>query len=158
MPNIIYTVIDAPPGPIFTAESRKGLIKVALGEEGMTSLVAFVRRWFPDHQIIPSVLDSANQIEAYLEGKLKKFGIPLDLKGTDFQKQVWRATKKIPFGQTRTYGQIAKEIGRDGAARAVGGALGCNPVALVVPCHRVLGAGGQLTGFASGLDWKQWLL
>ena len=87
-----------------------------------------------------------------------RFDWPLDLLGTPFHKRVWRALSGIPIGETRSYGEIATQIGRSGAARAVGGACGANPVPIVVPCHRIIGAGGALTGYGGGLDRKAWLL
>lgn len=98
------------------------------------------------------------QLLEYFNGKRKEFSLPLHLEGTEFQKKVWEALQMIPYGRTKTYGQIAKEIGSDRAVRAVGNANHNNPVAIVVPCHRVIGANGKLTGYASGLDKKEFLL
>jgi methylated-DNA-[protein]-cysteine S-methyltransferase len=100
----------------------------------------------------------ANQVQAYFAGRLRKFRLPLDLPGTDFQHQVWRQLQEIPYGETRSYGQIAAAIGRPQAVRAVGAANGSNPAPIVVPCHRVIGAGGRLTGYGGGLPLKKRLL
>ncbi len=94
----------------------------------------------------------------YFAGRRTTFDIPLDLRGTEFQVTVWRALAEIPFGQTSTYGEQAARIGRPSAARAVGAANGRNPVSIVLPCHRIVGKDGSLTGFAGGLDTKQYLL
>ncbi len=102
--------------------------------------------------------EAEEQIKYYLEGRLRQFSLPLDLQGTDFQKSVWEALRDIPFGETRTYGQIADVIGNPGGARAVGMANSKNPVPLIIPCHRVIGANGKLTGFAHGLAVKKRLL
>ena len=99
-----------------------------------------------------------NEIHAYLRGELREFAIPIDLRGTEFQCNVWNAIAAIPYGETTTYGEIAESIGRPKATRAVGQATGANPVPLVIPCHRVLGTSGGLTGFGGGLPLKERLL
>ncbi len=98
------------------------------------------------------------EIIEYLEGKRKVFTLPLDLNGTDFQRKVWRELLNIPYGGTRTYKDIANNIGSPKAYRAVGNALNKNPVLILVPCHRVIGSNGQLVGFGGGLELKAWLL
>lgn len=98
------------------------------------------------------------EIEAYFRGRLKRFSTPLDLVGTPFQKSVWQALLEIPYGQTRSYGQQARHIGRPTATRAVAAANGQNKVSIIVPCHRVIGGDGQLTGYGGGLSRKRWLL
>lgn len=105
------------------------------------------------------VLDRAcSQLDEYLRGSRKEFDLPLDLVGTEFQISAWRSLARIPFGQTATYARQAASIGRPTATRAIGAANGRNPVAVVLPCHRVVGSDGSLTGFGGGLDVKQWLL
>jgi len=101
---------------------------------------------------------AANQLQAYFGCKLRQFRIPLDMQGTDFQKRVWRQLEKIPYGETRSYAQIAAAVGRPAAVRAVGAANGSNPLAIVVPCHRVIGSSGKLTGYGGGLTLKKRLL
>lgn len=98
------------------------------------------------------------QLSEYLAGQRREFDFPFELRGTDFQKAVWRALLDIPYGQTRSYGQIARAVGRPGASRAVGLASGKNPIWIAVPCHRVVGARGALTGYAGGLEMKKALL
>jgi methylated-DNA-[protein]-cysteine S-methyltransferase len=112
-------------------------------------------RIVPDDQRNERLLD---ELHAYLRGELRTFTIPVDLRGTDFQCSVWRAIAAIPFGETSSYGEIAATIERPKATRAVGQATGANPVPIVIPCHRVLGNQGQLTGFAGGLPLKERLL
>lgn len=102
--------------------------------------------------------ETERQLRAYFEGRLRDFDLPLDLQGTPFQKQVWRALLTIPYGQTRSYGQVAEALGSPSAVRAVGSANGANPIPIVVPCHRVIGAGGRLVGYGGGLALKQRLL
>lgn len=105
------------------------------------------------------VLDEAcRQLSAWFAGERRAFDLPLGPEGTPFQRAVWRALRDIPYGETRSYGQIAAAIGRPAAVRAVGAANGQNPLALIVPCHRVIGASGALTGYAGGLERKRWLL
>jgi methylated-DNA-[protein]-cysteine S-methyltransferase len=106
----------------------------------------------------PVLADTERQLAEYFAGQRTQFALPLDWSGTDFQRQVWKALLTIPFGETRSYAQIAAQIGRPGAARAVGAANGRNPVSIVAPCHRVVGTTGALTGFAGGLDVKARLL
>ena len=101
---------------------------------------------------------AAAQLDEYFERKRTTFDLPLDLVGTDFQKEAWLALADVPFGETTSYGEQAERIGRKGAFRAVGAANGKNPVPIVLPCHRIVGANGALTGFAGGLDMKQQLL
>ena len=106
----------------------------------------------------PVLLQAVRQLRAYFQGDLKQFQLPLDLNGTEFQKHVWQQIQTIPYGATRSYQQIAHEIGRPQAVRAVGAANGANPVPIVVPCHRVIGAGGKLVGYGGGLPLKKRLL
>jgi methylated-DNA-[protein]-cysteine S-methyltransferase len=106
----------------------------------------------------PVLLETEKQLDEYFAGKRNRFSLRLDPQGTDFQNQVWQALLTIPFGETRSYGEIAKQIGNAKAVRAVGAANGRNPISIIVPCHRVIGATGQLTGFAGGLDIKERLL
>jgi methylated-DNA-[protein]-cysteine S-methyltransferase len=112
-------------------------------------------RIVPDDQRNDDVL---KEIHAYLRGQLQAFSVPLDLRGTPFQQMVWREIEKIPYGATTTYGDIAAVVGHPQATRAVGQATGANPVPIVIPCHRVLGSSGSLTGFSGGLPLKERLL
>ncbi|MRX28313.1 methylated-DNA--[protein]-cysteine S-methyltransferase [Kangiella sp. HZ709] len=98
------------------------------------------------------------QLDEYFAGDRRQFDLPLESNGTDFQKNVWQQLTKIPFGESRNYGEIASAIGNTKASRAVGAANGKNPISIIVPCHRVIGANGALTGYAGGLQAKQWLL
>ncbi len=109
----------------------------------------------PQH---PLLREAANQIEQYFAGERQSFDLPLAPAGTEFQQTVWRALSTIPFGETRSYGQVAAQIGRPGSSRAVGAANGRNPIAIVIPCHRVIGSDGSLTGYGGGEPTKRWLL
>ena len=111
-----------------------------------------------DSEIHESVNDAMNQLEEYFDGSRRDFELPLDLQGTEFQVAAWNALAEIPYGRTASYGQQAASIGRPKAVRAIGGANGRNPVAIVLPCHRIVGADGSLTGFGGGIEVKKWLL
>jgi len=106
----------------------------------------------------PLIKKAAAQLDEYFNGKRKKFDLPLKLNGTDFQVDVWKALQKIPFGETRSYGEIARAIGNPKAVRAVGMANNRNPIVIIVPCHRVIGHDGSLTGYGGGLELKRRLL
>lgn len=98
------------------------------------------------------------ELEEYFQGKRKEFSVPLKPDGTEFQKKVWKALTEIPYGETRTYGEVAAAVGNDKASRAVGMANHCNPIPVIIPCHRVIGKNGKLTGYAGGLEKKTALL
>lgn len=102
--------------------------------------------------------ETIRQLQAYFAGELFAFDVPLEIVGTEFQKRVWSALRTIPYGETRSYGRIAEEIGAPSAVRAVGAANGRNPIPVIIPCHRVIGASGDLVGFGGGLRWKRLLL
>lgn len=112
-------------------------------------------RWVEDRTAFS---EAAAQLEAYFAGELTQFDVEMRLEGTEFQLEVWAALRTIPYGQTRSYGWLARQIGRPGASRAVGAANGRNPIGIIVPCHRVIGADGSLTGYGGGLDRKRALL
>lgn len=106
----------------------------------------------------PVLLETAKQLNEYFAGQRRQFDLPLDFEGTDFQQKVWQVLLSIPFGETRSYKQIAEQIGNPKAVRAVGAANGKNPISIIAPCHRVIGASGKLVGFAGGLENKDILL
>jgi len=111
------------------------------------------------HQLSSAVMrNTVRQLQAYFAGDSQFFDVPLEIGGTDFQRRVWNALRTIPYGQTRSYSQIAAQIGAPRAVRAVGAANGRNPIPIIVPCHRVIGASGSLVGFGGGLAWKRLLL
>jgi len=106
----------------------------------------------------PVLVETARQLEEYFAGKRSQFDVPTDFQGTEFQRKVWNALLRIPFGETRSYAQIAKLVGSEKAFRAVGAANGRNPISIIAACHRVIGASGKLVGFAGGLETKKFLL
>ena len=150
----VWENVASPLGPLTVLASDNGVHAIAFGsDQTEQAKINFPRA--ADHPIINAAVE---QLAMYFEGTLKIFDLPLDLRGTDFQKQVWKLLLEIPFGETRTYGDIACTLGNAGASQAVGAANGKNPVAIVVPCHRVIGASGHLTGYAGGMEKKRVLL
>lgn len=148
-----------------TMESPVGRLKLVASDAGLAAILwendppSRVRLSIvveaPDH---PVLLDAERQLDEYFAGRRTSFDMKLDFAGTEFQRKVWQALLEIPFGQTRTYGQIARQLGKPKAMRAVGAANGRNPISIIAPCHRVIGADGGLTGFAGGLKVKEYLL
>jgi methylated-DNA-[protein]-cysteine S-methyltransferase len=154
-PNIVYAECTSSQGNLYLAATARGLAGV----------------WFTDQRHLPDIANwqrhddasqqhilqaTRHQLEAYFEGKLQQFDVPLDLSaGTAFQQSVWQALLKIPFGKTTSYGALSGSIGKPLAVRAVGTAIGRNPIGIIVPCHRVVGADGSLTGYAGGLHRKE---
>lgn len=134
-----------------------GVLEIKGGDDGVSS-VLFVAAVSSDAMIPPSLQDCVNQLDEYFRGQRKEFSIKLDLRGTEFQKRVWRELAKIPYGKTVSYRDIAFVLGSSQAVRAVGSANGQNPIVIIVPCHRVIGSDGRLTGYGGGLWRKQWLL
>ena len=148
-----------------TIESRVGMLKLIASDDGLAAILwqddspqrvrldHGVER--PDH---PVLLEAERQLNEYFAGERKQFDLKLDFVGTAFQRRVWAALLTIPYGETRSYGQIARQIGTPAAVRAVGAANGRNPISIIAPCHRVIGSTGKLTGFAGGLETKAHLL
>jgi methylated-DNA-[protein]-cysteine S-methyltransferase len=151
----VYKLIDSPVGRLKLIASDKGLAAILWEKDDPRRVRLSPAEPDPDNEFLKL---TESQLNGYFSGKLKKFTVPLDFKGTDFQKSVWAALLTIPFGETRSYSDIAKQIGRPGASRAVGAANGRNPISIIAPCHRVLGSSGKLTGFAGGLEAKDQLL
>ncbi len=145
-----------------TIDSPIGLLTLAGRGQVLTNLRMVDQTYEPKRtgwSENPTAFDDVvDQLEAYFAGELTDFEVEFDLKGTEFQRRVWQALRTIPFGETRSYGEIAAQVGAPGAARAVGLANGHNPIAIIVPCHRVIGATGSLTGYGGGLDRKRSLL
>ena len=140
-----------------TYESPIGLIEVGGTDEAIASLY-FVEEPREGTQTHPLVGRAIEQIDAYFSHSLRQFDLPLDLQGTDFQRQVWKQLQTIPYGQTASYLEIAQALGKPKAVRAVGAANGQNPISIIVPCHRVIGSNGDLIGYGGGLWRKEWLL
>lgn len=150
-----FKVIDSPVGQLKLVASERGLVAI-LWENDNPRRVPLADVVESDSH--PVLLETERQLHEYFAGRLRKFALPLDFRGTEFQRRVWTALLTIPYGQTRSYAQIAQQIGRSAAVRAVGAANGRNPLSIVAPCHRVVGSNGNLTGFAGGLETKAQLL
>ena len=153
--SLSYKLVPSPIGRLKLVASEEGLVAV-LWEEDRPKRVRLDD--LVENPAHPLLLRAEKELNEYFSGRRKSFTVPLDMRGTYFQKQVWEALLGIPFGETRTYGQLANQLGNPKATRAVGAANGRNPIAIIVPCHRVIGFSGKLTGFAGGLDAKDHLL
>lgn len=148
-----YAVLDSPLGKVLVA-GRGGALTIINFQAGWGALDP-VDGWNLNPQ---GLAESLRQLEEYFSGERRTFSLDLKPKGTGFQQEVWEALKEIPYGQIKTYGGLAKELGKPKAARAVGAAIGRNPLPVVIPCHRVVGHNGNLTGFYGGLHLKEKLL
>jgi len=148
--HLAWDVVATPLGPLTLQAGVRGLRRVRFGDESAAL--------DPRHRCGAALGGAARQIDEYLRGARHGFDLALDLRGTPFQRAVWAQLRRVPYGATVSYGELARRAGRPGAARAAGAAVGRTPVAIVVPCHRAVGAGGALTGYAGGLDRKRALL
>ena len=164
-PTIVQTRIQSPLGDMLLAATNKGLAGAWFTDQrhrpkGLDSLdFKNVPHAWPTQDSHPTLVDAARQLAEFFSGKRQTFDLPLDINGgTLFQQSVWLALLKIPYGQTTSYGSISRQIDNPAAVRAVGSAVGRNPLSLIVPCHRVLGGDGSLTGYAGGLHRKTALL
>src|SRR5258706_2209303 len=157
-------MMSAPPpiGLLFLARTAKGLRYLEfMDRKSLKRMIARHEGDCPDAIWDPSLLElkaMTEQLEAYFLGTLREFEMPLDLQGSEFQVKVWQSLGRIPFGETRSYGDVAKTVGQPKASRAVGLANHDNPLPIVIPCHRVIGANGNLTGYGGGVNRKRWLL
>ena len=158
-PSIVQTAFQSPLGPMTLAATHAGLAGVWFsGQRHLPPELATVGSW-PQNARHPILIKTTQQLTQYFAGERQVFDLPLDLSGgTAFQQAVWRALQVIQAGQTTSYGNISKTINNPAAVRAVGAAVGRNPISIIVPCHRVLGADGSLTGYAGGLERKTALL
>lgn len=153
--QLVYMYMDSPVGALKLVAHDHALVAVMWDNEDhkrvrLAELIKNIQH--------PMLLKVKQQLEQYFAGQRQQFDLPLDFQGTDFQQQVWQALLTIPYGETRSYKDIALQIGNEKAVRAVGAANGRNPISIIAPCHRVIGSGGALVGFAGGLDKKQILL
>jgi methylated-DNA-[protein]-cysteine S-methyltransferase len=144
-----FTFVDTPIGEILVAGDADAIHEIHFAPATPHD------DWTPDGEVLKY---ATVQLRSYFAGKRRNFDFPLTMHGTEFQRSVWNALRKIPYGETTTYGTLAQIIGRPDAVRAVGAANGANPIPIVVPCHRVIGSNGALTGFGGGIPVKRWLL
>lgn len=143
--------VDSPVGVLTLETSSTGLRTIYWGQKVANQIAATA-------QATKILSDTASQLDEYFAGQRAEFDLPLEPRGTEFQKSAWQTLRSIPHGETISYGEQATRMNKPKAVRAVGAANGANPIPIVVPCHRVIGANGSLTGFASGIDTKKWLL
>ena len=152
-----FVTMDTPVGELRLIAGERGLRAILWGAEDATRVASV-----DAHELVegttPLLDEALRQLDEYFAGTRRDFDLPLDPPGTPFQQSAWMVLRTIPYGKTMSYGEQARRLGDPNKARAVGAANGKNPLSIVVPCHRVIGSGGQLTGFAAGLDVKSWLL
>jgi len=153
MNGMFYTRMESPVGKLLMAADEQGLRQVSF--ESSKRAASVPPDWSEDKAPFAEVI---RQLQAYFRGELKAFDLPLAPEGTEFQLLVWNSLRTIPYGETISYAQLAQNIGNPKAVRAVGLANGCNPIPIIIPCHRVIGSDGSLTGFGGGLPNKKKLL
>jgi methylated-DNA-[protein]-cysteine S-methyltransferase len=146
---VLYDYLDTPIGKLTIYSSENGIMRIDFPND---------KHMKCDRGTNEFIDSCKKQLKLYFDGRLREFKIKLDIKGTDFQKLVWRELMRIPYGLYATYGEIARRIGKPNASRAVGNALNRNPIPIIIPCHRVIGADLTLKGFAGGLNVKEFLL
>jgi methylated-DNA-[protein]-cysteine S-methyltransferase len=144
---------------VHTIPSPVGQLRLIADADALVGIYLPVQAGIPATRgTSPVLVRAANQLAEYFAGTRRTFDLPLGPRGTEFQQRVWAELRAIPFGETRSYGELAKIVGNANASRAVGAANGKNPLSIVVPCHRVIAGGGALTGYAGGIEAKRWLL
>jgi methylated-DNA-[protein]-cysteine S-methyltransferase len=153
--DVRYDVVASPVGDLFVAETPRGLCRISYTVEGQDETVA---RLFGVRVLRSPLDDVRRELDEYFEGRRREFDLPLDLQVAPFQAEVLRELARVPYGQTDTYGHLASLVGRPRAARAVGTVMNRNPIPIVLPCHRIVGANGSLTGYGGGLPAKRFLL
>lgn len=158
---LLHSTLEAANVVLDLYSSEAGLVALGLSPSARPKLECWLARFYDGAKVYPAETGHQlyrRQLEEYFDGRRRVFEFPIDLRGSAFQKDVWSAVADIPFGRTASYGQIARLIGRPQASRAVGAANGQNPIPIVVPCHRVIGSNGSLTGYGGGLPLKRQLL
>ncbi len=156
--TLFTSLYDSPLGRYLLVTSSQGVVCLEPEEHAISRISAWKKKGIRMEEGSSLGNLAVRELDAYFERRLQKFTLPLDLRGTPFQKSVWEALLGIPYGETRSYGDIAVAIGKPAAVRAVGLANGANPVSIIVPCHRVIGKGGDLVGYGGGLERKRALL
>lgn len=159
--RVAWTGVDTPVGRMFVYVRGGRLVGLTLEEAWRHGTERHIARHLGRVEFVEDAIEAepiARQVREYFAGERRTFDVQMEMLGTEFQRAVWGAVAAVPFGQTRSYAQVAIEIGQPSATRAVGAANGANPLPLVVPCHRIIGANGSLTGFGGGLPMKEWLL
>jgi O-6-methylguanine DNA methyltransferase len=158
---VAYTSLPMPVGDILIAGTERGICALIIAAHAEMPAARDALQHYCPAPLVPdavALVGATGQLAEYLSGARQSFDLPLDLAGTPFQQRVWAALLAIPYGETVTYRDLARDLGQPGGAQAVGGAVARNPVSIIVPCHRVLGSDGSLTGYAWGVHVKRWLL
>lgn len=160
---VYWDEVTSPLGPCFVMATENGVCWTGTPGTSLEEGLVRTKRWLPFESVaqesqVEPLRQAVQELQRYFAGEKVSFSCRLDLQGTPFQVSVWQALRKIPYGETRSYAEIAQATGRPAAVRAVGAANGANPIAIIVPCHRVIGSDGTLTGYGGGLPTKSWLL
>ncbi|MGG3451200.1 methylated-DNA--[protein]-cysteine S-methyltransferase [Domibacillus aminovorans] len=158
---IEWSILEYGQWQLYAAKTEKGLCYVGLPGESYEELEAWIQKRFPVASLVENeeaLTPYIDELHEYFKGRRQSFFLPVDVKGTPFQEEIWEALKQIPYGKTYSYSDIAALIQRPKAVRAVGRAIGANPVLINVPCHRVIGKNGAITGYRGGVDLKEYLL
>jgi methylated-DNA-[protein]-cysteine S-methyltransferase len=153
--DVRYDVVDSPVGPLHLAQTERGLCRISYFGEDWEDVLA---RQFGVRVLRTPLDEVRRELDEYFEGRRRSFDLPIDLRVAPFHADVLRELARVPYGHTDTYGSLARKAGRPGAARAVGTVMNRNPIPIVLPCHRIVGASGALTGYAGGLEVKRHLL
>ncbi|HAQ07160.1 MAG TPA: cysteine methyltransferase [Bacillus bacterium] len=159
--TISWSIFEFGQWKLYLAASEKGLCYVGSPGQSFNELEASMHKRFPEARIVESKEELklyADELGAYFRGERRGFSHPIDIKGTTFQEEIWNVLKEIPYGETYSYSDIAQRINRPAAVRAVGTAIGANPVLVTLPCHRVIGKNGAITGYRGGIEMKEFLL
>ncbi len=158
---VATSVLESPIGRLRLAATSGGVVLIALPRSGGAGFRGWLERVLPNAEPVdrlPTLDVTCRELQEYFAGRRQKFTVPLDLRGTRFQLSVWRAIAEVPYGETRSYAELAQRVKRPTAYRAVGAANGANPVPIIVPCHRVIASDGKLGGYGGGLETKRRLL
>ncbi len=159
--KIFCTSFETKIGQVYIASTEKGLCKISIPKESKKDFIGWLRQHFSPESVVENKSrnkDVIDQLNRYFNGKLVKFTCDIDIRGTAFQLRVWKEISKISYGMMSTYKQIAKKVGTPGGFQAVGRAVGSNPLPIIIPCHRVAGSDGSMTGYVSGVKTKEFLL
>ena len=161
--RVVVSKLPTKVGTLGAVITEKGLSLLLLPAQDFSLCYNWVQRWEPGATVVEEGEDSRmrelhEELTGYFDGRVRTFNFPLDMRGTEFQLQVWHEVCNVGYGQVRSYGEIARAVGKPAAVRAVGAANGANPVPIIVPCHRIIGSNGKLVGYGGGLDMKRRLL
>lgn len=161
MKSVYTTSVESKIGIIHLASTKRGVCKITIPGQTKKDFLSWIRKHFEEEEIVESVNENREiiaELDRYFDRKLVRFHAPLDQIGTEFEKKVWSQLKKIPYGTTITYKDLARRVGNPGAYQSVGRANAANPLPIVIPCHRIVGSGGRLVGYAAGIKTKEFLL